>query len=322
MNRIKKRWLFLLIGLVVMITYVPPEARAEKRIGILRYTDESRFIESQRGIMDQFKRDGFGEAAVKFTIETAGGSKMKAGELAQKFAAAKMDLIIAVSTSAAIAVTKVVKDVPIVFSTVYDPIEAGIAKEWKSSGNNTTGSSTRIPMVKVMKSLKDFAPVNKVAVLYTPGEKNSELQLIELQKNQENSQIKVIPVILSKEEDVARILPQVVDTVDAFYLTGSSIVGATVPIIVKIASKPRVTTISHLDDLIDKGALLGVCVDSYRVGRLAGEKAVKILKGAKPSSLPIETPKKLDVVLNMKTAKEGKFQIPPKFRETVTRTIE
>jgi putative ABC transport system substrate-binding protein len=322
MNRIKKRWLFLLIGLVVTITYVPPEARAEKRIGILKYTNESRFIESQRGIMDQLKKDGFGEAIVKFTIETAGGSKMKAGEIAQKFSEAKMDLVIAVSTSAAIAVTKVIKDVPVVFSTVYDPIEAGIAKGWKSSGNNTTGSSTRIPMAKVVKSLKDFAPVKKLAVLYTPGEKNSELQLIELQKIQESSQIRVIPVILSKEEDVALILPQVVDTVEAFYLTGSSIVGATVPIIVEIAKKPRVATISHLDDLIDKGALLGVCVDSYHVGRLAGEKAVKVLKGAKPSSLSIETPKTLDVVLNMKTAKAGQFQIPSKFRETVTRTRE
>jgi putative ABC transport system substrate-binding protein len=322
MNRSKKQWLFLVIGFVAMMPCVSPEARAEKRIGILRYTDESRFIVAQRGIMDQLKKDGFGEAAVKFTLETAGGSKMKAGEIAQKFAAAKMDLIIVVSTSAAIAVTKVIKDVPIVFSTVYDPIEAGIAKEWKSSGNNTTGSSTRIPMATVVKSLQELAPVKKMAVLYTPGEKNSELQLLELQRIQEHSQIRVIPVILSNEEDVARILPQVVDTVDAFYLTGSSIVGTTVPLIVEIASKPRVVTISHLDDLIDKGALLGVCVNSYLVGRLAGEKAVRVLKGAKPSSISIETPKKLDVVLNMKTAKAGQFQIPSKFRKTVTRTIE
>jgi ABC-type uncharacterized transport system substrate-binding protein len=94
-------------------------------------------------------------------------------------------------------------------------------------------------MARVVKSLKDFAPVKKLAVLYTPGEKNSEVQLIELQKIQESSQIKIIPVILSKEEDVIRILPKVVDTVDALYLTGSSIVGATVPIM-EIANKPRV----------------------------------------------------------------------------------
>jgi putative ABC transport system substrate-binding protein len=318
----KARAVYLFVALALLTHLIPSEAGAEKRIGILRYTDERRFIESQRGIMDQLKQQGFGESAVKFILETAGGSKMKANEIAQKFAAEKMDLIITVSTSATIAVAKAIKNVPIVFSTVYDPIEAGIANDWKSSGNNTTGSCTRIPMEKVIKSLKEFAPVKKLAVLYTPGEKNSELQLIELKKIQAGSQINVIPVILSKEEDVARILPRVAETVDAFYLTGSSIVGATVPLIVDVANKPKVATITHLDDLIDKGALLGVCVDSYLVGRLAGEKAIKVLKGAKPSSIPIETPKKLDFVLNMKTAKAGQFQIPPKFRKTVTRAVE
>jgi len=322
MSRIPVRRLLLLAGLSFVINLISVEAGAEKRIGILKYTEEARFVESQKGIMDQLKKGGFGEPAVKFTIENAGGSKMKAGEIAQKFAAAKMDLIVTIGTSATIAVAKMIKDVPIVFSTVYDPIEAGIAKDWKSSGNNTTGSCTRIPMAKVMKSLKEFAPVKKLAVLYTPGEKNSEVQLIELQKIQAGFQIKVIPVILSKEEDVAQILPRVVDTVNALYLTGSSIVGTTVPIIVDMANKTKVATITHLDDLVDKGALLGVCVNSYLVGCLAGEKAVKILKGAKPSSIPIETSKKLEFVLNMKTAKTGQFQISPRFMKTVTRIIE
>jgi len=322
MSRIPVIKLLPLAALSFVINLTSVEAGAERRIGILAYTEEARFVESQKGVMDQLKKGGFGEPAVKFTIENAGGSKMKAGEIAQKFAAAKMDLIVTISTSATIAVAKVIKDVPIVFSTVYDPIDAGIAKDWKSSGNNTTGSCTRIPMVKVIKSLKEFAPVKKLAVLYTPGEKNSELQLIELQKIQAGSQIKVIPVILSKKEDVTQILPRVADTVDALYLTGSSIVGATVPMIVEIANMSKAATITHLDDLVDKGALLGVCVNSYLVGSLAGEKAVKILKGAKPSSIPIETPKKLDVVINRKTAKAGQFQIPPTFMNTVTRTIE
>ncbi len=52
------------------------------------------------------------------------------------------------------------------------------------------------------------------------------------------------------------------------------------------ANKGKVVTITHLDDLVENGVLLGVCANSYLVGRLAGEKAVKILKGAKPSSIP------------------------------------
>ena len=121
---------------------------------------------------------------------------------------------------------------------------------------------------------------------------------------------------------MARILPAVVQTVDAIALTGSSIHYSSVPMIVDMATKAKVITITHIEEFVDKGALMGISANPYLQGRLAGEKAVKVLKGAKPSSIPIETPKKLDFVLNMKTAKAGQFQIPEKFKKMVTRTVE
>jgi len=74
-----------------------------------------------------------------------------------------------------------------------------------------------------------------------------------------------------------------------------------VPIIVDIAIKAKVVTISHLEDMVEKGALLGVCANPYLIGRLAGEKAAKILRGAKPSSIPIEPLKKFDLIINKKS---------------------
>ncbi|HLE40970.1 MAG TPA: ABC transporter substrate-binding protein [Nitrospirota bacterium] len=320
MGKIK---IFIVIAVVFsMIVLFSAAASAEKRIGILTFSEEVRYNDTQRGIMDQLNKDGFGEPAVKFTIENAKGSKAKAAELVQKFVAAKMDLIITIGTTATIAVTREIKNVPVVFGMVYDPIEAGIAKDWKSSGNNTTGVSPKVAMSKLVSSLKELAPVKKLAVLYTPGEKNTEIQLKELQELQSSLQIKVIPIIMAKKEEVARTLSAVVHTVDAFYLTGSGVVGTTVPIIVAIANQAHVVTITHLDDLVEKGALLGICANSNLVGHLAGKKAVQILKGAKPSSIPIEIEKKLDFILNMKTAKAGQFQVPLSFMKKVTRTIE
>jgi ABC-type uncharacterized transport system substrate-binding protein len=58
------------------------------------------------------------------------------------------------------------------------------------------------------------------------------------------------------------------------------------------------------------------------VGQLAGEKAVKVMKGAKPSSLPIEMVKQQDVILNMKTVKAARIQVPSEFRKAVTKTID
>jgi putative tryptophan/tyrosine transport system substrate-binding protein len=311
-----------IIMVFLIVTLFSVEAGAEKKIGIFTFAEETRFNEVQKGIVDQLKNIGFAEPAVKYTIENAGGSKAKAAELAQKFADSKMDLIITIGTTATLVAVKAIKDVPIVFGLVYDPIETGIARGWKSSGNNTTGASSRVPMSMLVDSLKRIAPVKRLAVLYTPGEKHTEIILKEFQKLEGNSGIRVVPVIITKKEDVAQVLPEVLRTVDAISLTGSSVYYLSLSEILDMAAKAKVITVTHIEEYVEKGALLGVSPNPYQIGLSAGAKAAKILRGAKPSSIPIEPLKKFDLIINMKTAKAGQFKIPPEFMKTVTRTIE
>jgi len=318
----KMRGLLIFFAVAFTIHHLSVEAMAEKKIGILLWSDEARYLEARNGIMDQMKANGYGSPEITYSIRSAAGGKAQAVEAARKFDEIKMDLIITIGTSATLPVARAIKTAPIVFSSVYDPIEAGIANDWTSSGNNTTGSSSRVPMSIIITNLKKLVPVRRLAVLYTPGEKNSELQLKEMQLIQSDPKIKVIPIILTDKKDVAQALSGVAQTVDAFYLTGSSIVGDSVPVIADIANKANVVTITHLDDLIEKGALLGVCPNSYLLGKLAGEKAVKVLKGAKPSSIPVEPLNKFDLILNKKSVKAGGFQVPPSFMKMVTKTVE
>jgi putative ABC transport system substrate-binding protein len=320
MRTIKIFWVSAVVFLSLALFSI--EAQAERKIGVLMFSEEARYIEAEKGIRDKLREGGFGEPKTTFIVEQAGANKARAAELVQKFAAEKLNLIITLGTAATVPVSREIKDVPIVFCIVYNPVEAGIAKDWKSSGNNTTGASSRIPMSWLMESLKNFTQVKRLAVLYTPGEKNSELQLIDLQKIQAHYSFKVIPVLLTTIEEINQLLPQVFRTTEAAYVTGSNLVNSQVSVIVDMATKAKVITITHLDDLVEKGVLLGVCANSYALGQLAGEKAVKILKGVKPSSIPIESAKKSDLILNMKTAKKGQFQIPPNLMKTVTRTIE
>ena len=114
----------------------------------------------------------------------------------------------------------------------------------------------------------------------------------------------------------------VVKTVDAIFLSGSNIVGETIRTIVGAANRERVITVSHLDDLVKKGALLGVTGDSYRLGGIAGKKAAMILRGVKPADIPIEGDSTPEVILNRKSAEEGKFDIPASFMKKVTEIVE
>jgi len=314
--------LFLAISLTMTIPLLLAEAGPVKRIGILAFSEDSRYSDSTRGVIDQLKTEGFVEPGVMFIKAEAGRNKAKAAEFIRQFAEAKLDLIVTQGTSATVPVAREIKDVPIVFSVVYDPVEAGIAMSWKSSGNNTTGASTKISMSSLLDSLIAFAPVKYLSVLYTPGEKNSEAQLRDLQNIQATYRIKIIPVPINKKEELPQLLPEVVRTSDAIFVTGSTLVNSQISMVVDLATKGKVVTVTHLEDLVEKGVLIGVCTNSYNLGRLAGEKAARILKGAKPSSIPIETLKKFDVILNMKTATAGGFRIPPEYIKTVTRIIE
>ena len=314
---------FLVVAAVFLSAVsISLEARAERKIGILMFSDEVRYNEAMAGITDRLREDGYSEPATRITVGHADANKARAAELVKQYSAEKMDLIITLGTSMTVPVAREIKDVPIVFGVVYDPVEAGIAKDWISSGNNTTGATTRFPLEKTISILREFRKVGRLAVLYTPGEKNSEAQLKDLQKIQHLDGIKIIPVPLTKKEEVGQILPEVLRTCDALYVTGSNLVNSQISTIVEMATKANVVTVTHLDDLVAKGVLLAVCSESYQNGRMVGEKAVRILKGAKPSSIPIESPKEQYVMINMKTASAGRFRIPEEFMKKVTRKVQ
>jgi putative tryptophan/tyrosine transport system substrate-binding protein len=320
MNRCLKLIILIIMTLVVM-SLSNASASENKKIGILIFSDAPRYSEAVNGIRDVLFKAGYRKPHTEIIMENAMGNKARMAELVRQFTAAKLDLIIALGTSAAVQSAREIKDVPLVFSVVYDPVEAGIAKSWRSSGNNTTGASNKIPMARVMERLVQFTSVKRLAVLYTTGEKNSESELRDLQEVQTLFGIDILPAPMASREDLELILPEVLRNSDALYLTGCPMVTDNLPRIIELTNRAKVVTITHLKDLVEKGALLGVCADFEVVGRMSGEKAVKILRGAKPSSIPIEKAKSFSLIINSGTARKGDFLIPPDIFKSAQRII-
>lgn len=313
---------YALAALILFLTAISADkAFAGKKIGVLLYSSETRYQEALRGFKDGMKAEGFGEPETTYTVENANANKAVAAELVKKLAASKMDLYFSAGTTATSMLAKTITEQPVVFSVVYDPVKRGITKSWDSSGNNTTGTSTYIPMSRMLDTLKLFKDVRRLAVLYTPGESNSEYVLRDLMKLQQSHGIKVLPVPMNNQEDFTYALPEVMRTSDAVYVTGSNFVDARVADIVRLANRSRTITISHLEDLVEKGVLLGLVSDSYQIGRQAGAKAARILRGTKPADIPIETAKKPVVILNQRSAQAAQIQIPQQLAEIIDRKI-
>jgi len=311
-----------LVGAALLFFGVLPAASAETRVGVLLWNPQLRYEQCREGIIEQLRQEGFKEPEVTFVIEQANGNMSTVAELARKFHTAHMNVVMPIGTSAAVAVAAEIKDAPVVFAFVFDPVASKIAQDWKSSGNNTTGSSSQTSAPTLLSSLKQLAPIKTLAVLYTPGEKNTEAQLKDVEALQSDFQIKVLPVALKSRADIVPEVSPLQGKADAVLLTGSSIIGDMAAQIVVLANKAKLMTATQSEDHLDKGVLLGVTVDPIAVGRLAGKKAALVLRGARPASIPIEALKTSDVIVNLKTARVIGLQVSAAFRKAATRILE
>jgi putative ABC transport system substrate-binding protein len=309
------------VGLTLLLAGLAASLQAQAKVGILLWNNQPRYTQCEEGVLAQLKEEGFAPPKVSFTVEQADGNRTTVTELTKKFAAAHFDLVIPIGTMAASTVADQIKDVPVVFAFVFDPVGSKIAADWKSSGNNTTGSSSKTSAPMLLRTLRKLAPVHTLAVLYTPGEKNTEVQLADLQLLKD-FQITILPVPLKSRAEVLAEVSQLEGKVEAIVLTGSSIVGDAAAQIVVLANKAKIITATQSDDHMDKGVLLGVTVNPGAVGRLAGKKAAQVLRGTKPAALEIEALKSSDVSLNMGTAKAIGLTVPPAVQKEATRLIQ
>jgi putative tryptophan/tyrosine transport system substrate-binding protein len=304
------------------ILFARPVVAAEKRVAILLWNSQPRYEQCRQGLIEALKAEGFKEPETTFVVEQAYGSRTAVHEIAHKLAQGHMDLVVPIGTTAAVAVAEEVKDVPVVFAMVFDPVASGIARDWSSSGNNTTGASSKTSAPKLLDTLRQLTTGKRLGVLYTAGEKNSEAQVRELLALAKEYELEVVSLPLASRVEVVSTLARATGAVDAIVLTGSSVVGDMVGQVVALASKARIITATQSEDHVDKGVMVGVTVNPTAVGRLAGEKAAKVLRGARPASIPIEALKTSEIVLNLKTAKATGIEVPAALRKTAARVIE
>jgi putative ABC transport system substrate-binding protein len=313
-----------MLGMLTAFAIFSPGAAvaAEKvKVGVLLSADEARYKDGAEAAIKQLKTEGYDDS--KLTIETrsAKGDKKAAAAIAKEFAAGGARAILTLGTGATGAAMGVLKETPIVFSIVWDPVEAGYAKSWAASGTNATGSSHKAPMSSVIKTLKRIGPMKRLGVLFNPAEANSVTQLADFKAIQKEFGFEVVEAPVSKKEEAANVVKSLVTRVDAMYISSAVVVTSQVPAITAIAVEHKIPTSTQVSDAVDAGVLLGVTASVQEVGRLAGVKLAKVLRGEKPSGMPIDIVKRFDVSINMKTAKAAGIKIPLDLLQSATRVI-
>lgn len=280
------------------------------------------------GLRAGLKDLGLGEGK-QFVLEIRDtkGDLKAAEEAARNLEREKVNLIFTTRTSVTIAARRVTRDVPIVFSAGADPVVLGLVESFAKPGGRLTGvyePGTDLT-AKRLEILKEIVPkLRRVLAFYDPN--NPVASESANLAREEIKRLRGIEFIerhfASVEELQTRIRATKAGEVDALFQLSDSMVNSQAQLIIDTARVTRLPTMFLDESSVIKGGLASYAVSFYELGRLSAKYVQRILKGVRPKDLPVEAVRKIDLVINLNTAKEIGLTVPPNVLARADRVIK
>jgi putative ABC transport system substrate-binding protein len=249
---------------------------------------------------------------IEYRHESRGFDPLPA--LAAELLRLKIDVLVAVTTNAALAAKKSTSTVPIVFMGVTDPISAGLAETLARPGGNSTGITNMAATLtgKRLELLKEtFPKTYRVAVLWDPQAPGSTPQWNESQLPARELGLQLYSMQVSSLDKYDRAFKEAVKAGNtAVWITLNPLANSNQKLIADLAISHRLPSICARGDYAENGCLMAYGPGYSAEGRDGARYVDKILKGAKPAEVPVEQPMKFELVVNLKTAKQIGATIP------------
>jgi len=246
---------------------------------------------------------------------------------AAELVALSPDVLIAPNTQAAVALKSATANIPIVFAGVGDPVGLGLVQSLSRPGGNMTGLSPVVPGFtgKGIEILREMVPTaSKVALLVNPGNPIHRLIVAEEVPQTARTLGMALPIIeatTAEELDIA-FASAAAQHADAINVFGDALTVNNAPRVTALAAEHRLPAIYLFRLFATNGGLISYGPDLADLFIRAGGYVDKILKGAKPSDLPVELPTKFELVINRKTANALGLTVPPFLLARANEVIE
>ena len=257
---------------------------------------------------------------------SAEGNFDRLPDLAAELVRLRVDVIVASSNPAIIALKQATQTIPIVMTVVGDPVGAGFVASLARPGGNVTGLSNIAEELsgKRLELLKEINPkITRVAVFRNPTIPTHAVLWKETQDAATALGIKLLPLDIRGPDDFESAFGAMVkERAEAFIVLPEPITLTHRQQIVDLAAKKRLPGMYPFGDFTDAGGLIYYGPSRTDLWRRGATYVDKILKGTKPADLPVERPMKFELVINLKTAKQIGLTIPPNLLARADRVIK
>jgi len=304
-----KRW--YLAGLVVLAVVACAPKKSEIVIGISKIVAHPALDAVEQGIKDELAEQNI---PATFDSQNANGDLNTAAAIANKFKSDKVALAVGIATPTAQALANTLKTIPVVFSAVTDPVKAGLVTTLARGEKNVCGVSDMTPVKEQIQFLVRLKPIKKLGIIYTSSEANA-VALADLTKAAcKELGIEVVETTVTSSAEVKQAAQAIVDRVDAIYISTDNTVVSALSSVTSVAMAKKVpvmtadpTSATNADVLVAWG------FDYYKMGRATGRMIADVLRGKKPSEIPVKfmtDPSDVALFVNADIAKQLGIALP------------
>ena len=235
------------------------------------------------------------------------------------------DVIFACPRSAAVALHRQTRTIPIVGATSGDPVSAGLVQSYARPGGNVTvfqifetTINTKYPQL-----LKDVAPqVIRVAVVHG-GNTSWRKDFATVNTAAQSLTIEAVEIIVRDAADIQRKITEFSSAANGgLILPPDALTGRNRQIIIELAASHGLPAVYASREFVTDGGLMCYSTDFADIFRRAASYVDRILKGEKASDLPVQAPTKFDLIINLKTAKALELTVPPRLLAEAGEVIE
>ena len=290
-----------------------PVEKKNYRIGIIYFGPDEAADLCMKGLFDGLKDLGFVEGQ-NLEIKKAHAQAEIANIplLIQNYDSMQLDAIIPMSTPCLTAACTTVKNTPVVFTYVYDPVAAGAGKDANDHLPFVTGTSSFPPVEDTVAMIRKITPdVKGVGTIYNPAEANS-VKVMEVARPIFNKAgIKLEEITINGTSDVHPAMQAVASrNVQALWVTGDNTALQAFDGVAKAATDAKLPLYINDPEFVNRGALIAVGISWYKTGQVSAKKLARVLKGEDPGKIPFESYVEKKLQLNHEVAKQLGITFP------------
>jgi len=323
MHPSRMKTFFLMITFCVLSGFVgtPSSVAREQFLAVILTGDLPRYREAHEAFVNTLAGGGINEQTVRIYVQTPNPDPMSWANAVRKAYGLGADLIVTYGAPATLVAKNESRGVPVLFADVYDPVALGIVKSLTSPGGNITGVSGKTPLATLIRTFTEVRPVRVMGVLFSSNDQSSVHQVRELSQLADHYGFYLLKKDVNSRNKLPDALKALSGNIDTLFVAESAVLNLELREIADYSIKNALPILSQIPGFSDFGALMTLETDPAEQGRLAGVHALRILAGQNPRSLPVRTPKRVDLVINLQIARKMHITIPFQALSMATRVI-